>query len=86
MKVLKLVLEKIVIVEVMLIILAWAMALFGISLPVVDTIVNGGLAKLTPVAIVAFVLYVIVSLISSKFVEVVLGIVLGGIILYYLFQ
>lgn len=86
MKTIKFILEKIVIVEVMLIILYFAKNLFGVSIPIFDLIIGTGLTYLTPIAIIALVGYVILSLLSFKVIEIALGIVLGGIILYYIFN
>ena len=86
MKTIKFILQKILIVEVMLIILYFACNLFGVSIPVIDLIVSTGLVYLTPIAIVSLILYVILSLLSLKIVEIVIGVVLGGIILYYIFN
>ncbi len=74
--------EKVVIVEVMLIILNMALIYFEIALPILTTF----LVFLTPFAVVALVLYIIFSLLDTKIVQTALGIVLGGIILYYLFK
>lgn len=74
--------EKVVIVEVMLIILNMALIYFEIALPILTTF----LVFLTPIAVVALVLYIIFSLLDTKIVQTALGIVLGGIILYYLFK
>lgn len=86
MKTIKFILQKIIIVEVMLIILFFVCNLFGVSIPVVDTIINTGLTYLTPISIVALIGYVILSLLSFKIIEIALGVVLGGIILYYIFM
>lgn len=86
MKTIKFILQKIVIVEVMLIILYLACNFFGVSIPIVSTIISYGLKYLTPIAIISLVGYIILSLLSFKIVEIALGIVLGGIILYYLFN
>lgn len=86
MKTLKFIAQKIVIVEVMLIILFFAKSLFGISIPIVDSIISIGLLYLTPISIIALVLYIILSLLSFKIIEIALGVVLGGIILYYIFN
>ncbi len=86
MKTIRFLLQKIVIVEVMLIILFFAKSFFSISIPIADLIIDTGLQYLTPVSVIALVLYIILSLFSSKLVETALGIVLGGIILYYLFR
>ena len=85
MKTIRFLLQKIVIVEVMLIILFFAKSLFGISISIVDLIVDTGLTYLTPISIIAFILYIIFSLLSSQLIETILGVVFGGIILYYLF-
>ena len=86
MKTLKFIAQKIVIVEVMLIILFFAKSLFEISIPIIDSIISIGLLYLTPISIGALVLYVILSLLSFKIIEIAFGVVLGGIILYYIFN
>ena len=80
MKILAFLAEKIVIVEVMLILLNVAMIYFGIGFPLLTAF----LAILTPIAVVAFVLFIIFSLLDTRIVQTALGVVLGGIILYYL--
>ena len=84
MKTIKFILQKIVIIEVMLIILFFACNLFGVSISIVDTIINTGLTYLTPISIIALIGYIILSLLSFKIVEIAIGVVLGGIILYYI--
>ena len=84
MKTLRFIAQKIVIVEIMLIIIFFAMNLFEVSIPIIETIVPIGLMYLTPIAIVALVLYIILSLLSSKIIETAIGVVLGGLILYYI--
>lgn len=86
MKTIKFILQKIIIVEVMLIILYFATNLFGVSISIVDTILRVGLTYLTPIAIISLIGYVILSILSFKIVEIALGVVLGGIILYYFFN
>ena len=86
MKTIKFILQKIIIVEVMLIILYFATNLFGVSISIVDTILSVGLTYLTPIAIISLIGYVILSILSFKIVEIALGVVLGGIILYYFFN
>lgn len=85
MKLIKFILQKIVIVEVMLIVLYIACLGFGVNIGIFNFIINTGLKYLTPVSIIALVLYIILSLLTSKIIEVVIGVVLGGIILYYFF-
>ena len=82
MKLLAFLAEKIVIIEVMLIILNIASYYFGIIIPLLTTI----LIFLTPIAVIAFILYIILSLLNSKIVQTALGVVLGGIILYYIYK
>ena len=86
MKLIKFLLQKILIVEVMLIVLYIACLVFGVNIDIFNFIINTGLKYLTPISIVALVLYVILSLLTSKIVEVLIGVVLGGIILYYFFS
>lgn len=86
MKTIKFILQKIIIVDVMLIILYFATNLFGVSISIVDTILSVGLTYLTPIAIISLIGYVILSILSFKIVEIALGVVLGGIILYYFFN
>lgn len=86
MKTIKFILHKIIIIEVMLIILSLVCSFFGVSIPFINTFLEYGLKYLTPLAVIAFVGYIILSLLSFKVVEIAVGIVLGGIILYYLFS
>ena len=86
MKLLKFILQKIVIVEVMLIILYFACSFFGVNISIFNLIINTGLKYLTPIAVIALVGYIVLSLLTSKIVETIIGVVLGGIILYYLFN
>ena len=85
MKIVRFLAEKIIIIELMLFILFFAKSLFTISIPIVDLIINKGLQYLTPIAIISLIVYIILSLLSSKLIETALGVVLGGLILYYLF-
>lgn len=86
MKTIKFILQKIIIIEVMLIILFLACNLFKISIPVIDLIINTSLIYLTPIAVISLVLYIILSLLSTKIIEIIISIVLTIIILYYLFN
>lgn len=86
MKKLKFLVQKIVILEVMLIILFFASTLFNINIDIFNTIINTALIYLTPVSIIALILYIILSILTSKIVETALGVALGGLILYYLFN
>ena len=82
MKLLTFLSKKVVIVEVMLIILNIVMLYFGIIFPILTTF----LIFLTPIAIIALIIYIILSLLNTRIIETALGVVLGGIILYYLLK
>ena len=86
MKTLKFLAQKIVIIEVMLIILYFACTLFNINITIFNTIINTALIYLTPISIIALILYIILSILSSKIMETALGVAIGGLILYYLFS
>ena len=86
MKTIRFIVEKIIIVEVMLLILFFAKSWFGVSIPIVDLIIHTGLKYLTPLAGISLILYIILSLLSSKIIETALGIIIGGLILYYLLK
>lgn len=86
MKTIKFLLHKIIIIETMLIILYFATSLFNINISIINTIINTSLLYLTPVSIIALILYIILCILSSKIIETAISIVIGGIILYYLFN
>lgn len=86
MNTIRFILQKIIIVEGMLIILFFAINVLGVSIPLINTIIGTSLTFLTPIAVIALILYVILSLLSSRIIETALGVVLGGIILYYIFK
>ena len=68
----------------MLIILYFVKTYFAINIPIINLIIDTSLKYLTPISIISFILYIIVSLLSNKIIETAIGIVLGGLILYYL--
>lgn len=68
----------------MLIILTLAMQFFSINIPSILKLLTTSLNYLTPISLISLILYIILSLLTSTLIEVALGIVLGGIILYYL--
>lgn len=86
MKTIKFILQKIIIVEVMLIILLFIKNIFSVSMPIIDLIIGTSLTYLTPIAIISLIGYIILCLFNFKIVEIALGIVLGGTILYYIFN
>lgn len=86
MNTIRFILQKIIIVEGMLIILFFAINVLGVSIPLINTIIGTSLTFLTPIAVIALILYVILSLLSSRIIETALGVILGGLILYYIFK
>ena len=82
MKLLEFLSEKIIVIEVMLIILNIAMIYFEITFPILTTF----LIILTPISIITLVIYIIMALLNTKIISTALGVVLGGIILYYLLK
>lgn len=86
MKLIKFIFQKIITIEIMLIILYFACSLFGINIQLFNLIINTGLKYLTPLSVIALIGYIILSILTSKIIESIIGIVLGGIILYYLFN
>ena len=84
MKTIKFILGKIVIVEVMSIILYFATLTFNVHISLIDDVISLGLKYLTPVAVLAIIPYIILSLLDNRFVETVVAIVVGVLIAYYL--
>lgn len=84
MKTLKFILEKIVIVEVMLIILYIACQTFSINIEIINLIINTSLSHLTPIAIFALIGYLILSLLTSKLIGTIISIIIAILIAYYL--
>lgn len=84
MKTIKFILGKIVIVEVMLIILYFATLTFNVHISLIDNVISVSLKYLTPVAILAIIPYVILSILDNRFVETIVAIVVGVLIAYYL--
>ena len=65
MKTIKFILGKIVIVEVMLMILYFATLTFNVHISLIDNIISVSLKYLTPVAILAIIPYIILSLLDN---------------------
>lgn len=86
MKTIRLILGKIVIVEVMLLILYFATVTFNIHISIIDLIITISLKYLTPVAIICLAPYIILSLFNDRIIDVIVGVVIGGLILYYIFK
>lgn len=86
MKLIRFVLKKILIVEVMLLVLYFAKTFFNLDINFVNLIVDNGLKYLTPIAVPSLILYFLTYLLNSKIIKIAIGIALGGIILYYLIR
>ena len=86
MKTLKFLAQKIVIIEVMLIILFFACTLFNVNIDILNSVISTSLIYLTPISVIALILYIILSILTSKIIETAIGVALGGLILYYLFN
>lgn len=84
MKFIKFILQKIIIVEVMLLILYFAQSYFGVNIDIVNYIVDNGLDILTPIALFSVIPYIILCILSNSIVEIILGVVIGGVILHYM--
>lgn len=82
-KTIKFLAEKIVIVEIMLIILVLAGNYFNITLPYLTDFLNTALTYLTPISLVSAVIYIIASLLDHEFIKILLAIAL--IFLAYLY-
>lgn len=86
MKFIKFIAQKIVIIEIMLIILFFANTLFNVNIELFTIFINTTLIYLTPVSIVALIIYLILSILTNKIIETALGVALGGLILFYLLK
>lgn len=86
MKLIRFILEKILIVEVMLLLLYFAKTFFNIDINFVNLIVDNGLKYLTPIAIPSLILYFLTYLLDTKIVKIAIGIAIGGLLLYYLIK
>ena len=84
MKTIKFILQKIVIVEFMLILLVGSIQLFHINMLYIYSFLTTSLHFLTPIAIFSLIGYIILSILTKSFLEILLGIAISGIILYYL--
>lgn len=84
MKTIRFILGKIVIVEVMLLILYFATITFQVHIGMVDFVLTTILKYLTPVACVCVIPYIILSILDNEIINIVIGVVIGGLILKYL--
>ena len=82
-KTIKFLSEKIVIVEIMLIILVLAGNYFSVTIPYLTDFLNTAFTYWTPISLVAAVIYIIASLLDHEFIKILLAIAL--IFLAYLY-
>lgn len=68
----------------MLILLVGSIQLFHINMPYIYSFLTTSLHFLTPIAIFSLIGYIILSILTKSFLEILLGIAISGIILYYL--
>ena len=86
MSTLKFIIKKIIIVEIMMIVLLISYTVFHLNIPIIYTFLTTALKYLTPIAIFSLIPYIFLSILDNQIVSTALGIVLGGIILYYLYR
>lgn len=86
MKTIRFLLGKIIITEIMMLIIYFSINLFKVHINIIDIILNIGLKYLTPIASFCLIPYIILSLFNSKVIDTIIGVVVGGLILYYLFH
>ena len=86
MKTIKFILAKIVIVEVMLLVLYFAISLFNINIEPVLIIITTSLKYLTPIAIPCVIPYIMFSILDNRITDIIIGVVVGGLILYYILR
>ena len=81
----KFILSKIITIEVMLLILFFALNLFGLSLGIFNTIIYTSLKYLTPIAIICFIPYLILSVLDSNLIKMIISIIIGSLIVCYIY-
>jgi len=82
-KTIKFLSEKIVIVEIMLIILYLAGNYFNVTIPYLTSFIATALTYVTPVAIIALIIYILTSILDKKFIKLLIALLL--IFLAYLY-
>ena len=82
-KAIKFLSEKIVIIEIMLIILNLIGNLFKVSIPYITDFISIALTYLTPISIIALIIYIVFSILDHKFTKLLLALVL--IVLAYIY-
>ena len=86
MSTLKFIIKKIIIVEIMMIILLISYTIFNLNIPLIYRFLTTALKYLTPISILSLIPYIFLSILDNQIISTALGIVLGGIILYYLYR
>ena len=74
--------EKIVIVEVMLLILSFCQNFFKVDIPYLSSFISSAITFLLPISLVALIVFIIFNILERKFVKLLICIIL--IILIYL--
>lgn len=82
-KTIKFLSEKIVIIEIMLIILYLAGIYFSVDIPYVTSFISTALIYVTPVAIIALIIYILTSILDKQFIKLLISLLL--IFLAYLY-
>ena len=75
--------EKIVIVEVMLLLLHFVGTYFGVVIPYLTSFLDRALVFLTPIAVVALIVFIVFSILDHKLNKMLIVIVLAILIYKY---
>ena len=75
--------EKIVIVEVMLLLLYFVGTYFGVVIPYLTSFLDRALVFLTPIAVVALIVFIVFSILDHKLIKMLIVIVLAILIYKY---
>lgn len=75
--------EKIVIVEVMLLLLHFVGTYFGVVIPYLTSFLDRALVFLTPIAVVALIVFIVFSILDHKLIKMLIVIVLAILIYKY---
>jgi len=82
-KLMKFLSEKIVIVEVMLLLLHFIGNYFEVEIPYLTSFLDTALVFLTPIAIVALIVFIVFSILDHKLIKILIIIVLAILIYKY---
>ena len=75
--------EKIVIVEVMLLLLHFVGTYFGVVIPYLTSFLDRALVFLIPIAVVALIVFIVFSILDHKLIKMLIVIVLAILIYKY---